>query len=171
MSDPESATNNKNAPLPAGFLKHPVHLVALGFGSGYMPRLPGTAGTLVGVLVYLPLQQLDWLIYLVLVSALFLAGIWFCGSTARDLGVHDHSAIVWDEIVGYLVTMSFAPSGWLWMLSGFILFRLFDIWKPWPIRMIDRKLGGGLGIMLDDVLAGFYGLACIMMITMAVNIT
>lgn len=164
MSETEPTSINKRTPLPAGFLKHPVHLFALGFGSGCSPCVPGTTGTLVGVLIYLPLQQLDWLIYLVLVAVLFLAGIWLCGQTARDLKVHDHGAIVWDEIVGYLVTMFLAPTGWIWVLLGFVLFRLFDIWKPWPIRMIDRDLGGGLGIMLDDVLAGIYSLVCILII-------
>ncbi|OGT35720.1 MAG: phosphatidylglycerophosphatase [Gammaproteobacteria bacterium RBG_16_51_14] len=163
MSDSES-THNKRTALPAGFLQHPVHLFALGFGAGCVPVLPGTAGTLVGVLLYLPLQQVDRLIYLALVAVLFLAGIWICGATARDLKVHDHSAIVWDEIVGYLVTMALVPSGWMWILPGFILFRLFDIWKPWPIRLIDRRLGGGLGIMLDDVLAGMYSLACLILV-------
>src|SRR3990170_8811280 len=118
MSDSES-THNKRSPLPAGFLQHPVHLLALGFGAGCVPVLPGTAGTLVGVLLYLPLQQVDRLIYLALVAVLFLAGIWICGATARDLKVHDHSAIVWDEIVGYLVTMALVPSGWMWILPGF----------------------------------------------------
>jgi phosphatidylglycerophosphatase A len=90
--------------------------------------------------------------------ALFSGGIYLCEVTARDLGVHDHSGIVWDEIVGYLITMFFIPFDWRLVILGFLLFRLFDIWKPWPISWLDRKVSGGLGIMLDDLLAGVYAL-------------
>ncbi len=123
-----------------------------------MPKLPGTTGTLVGILFYWPLQNLDWPIYIGTVLVLFLLGIWLCGKTATNLGVHDHPAIVWDEIVGYLVTMTMVPPGWLWVIAGFLLFRLFDIWKPWPIRWVDKRVQGGFGIMLDDVLAAIYAL-------------
>ena len=145
-------------------LKNPVHFLALGFGSGCIPKLPGTAGSLVGVLFYFFISPLPVTYYAGIVLVLFLAGIWLCDRTARDLGVHDHPAIVWDEIVGYLVTMIYAPQGWIWMIAGFILFRLFDIWKPWPINRIDKSVTGGLGIMLDDVIAGIFGL-CILQIT------
>lgn len=155
---------NKNTPLPAGFWKHPAHILALGFGSGYVPNLPGTAGTLIGVLFYFFMQPLNLVIYLVITSVLFLAGIWLCGKTAHDLGVHDHSSIVWDEVVGYLVTMIMAPAGWLWMVLGFVLFRIFDIYKPWPVSWADRQAPGGLGIMLDDLIAGIYALAILQII-------
>ena len=85
-----------------------------------------------------------------------LLGFWLCGKTAKDLGVHDHPGIVWDEIVGFLITMYLVPLNWAWILTGFLLFRVFDILKPWPIRLIDQKVEGGIGIMLDDVLAGIY---------------
>ena len=137
-------------------LKNPVHLLALGFGAGCAPKLPGTAGTLVGVLLYLLLQHLSVRYYVGLLIILFVLGIWICGRTVRDLGVHDHPAIVYDEIVGYLVTMILAPPGWFWIVSGFLLFRLFDIWKPWPIRWLDRRVKGGFGVMLDDVVAGLF---------------
>jgi len=150
--------------VPLSTLKHPVHFLALGCGSGCAPKLPGTAGTLVGVLLYLPLQTLYWPIYVGIVLILFLVGIWLCGKTAKDLGVHDHPAIVWDEIVGYLVAMVLVPSGWQWLLAGFVLFRLFDIWKPWPIHLIDKRVGGGFGIMLDDVIAGVYALLILQII-------
>lgn len=143
------------------FLKNPVHLLALGLGAGLVPRLPGTAGTLLGVCVYLLLPPWPLLYYGVLLVALFLAGVWICGVTARALGVDDHPAIVYDEIVGYLVTMTLAPAGWMWVLSGFLWFRLFDIWKPWPIRWLDWKIKGGLGVMLDDLVAGLYALAAL----------
>jgi phosphatidylglycerophosphatase A len=162
MNQSESI-NNKRVSLPNGFLINPVHFLALGFGSGYTPRLPGTAGTLIGVLIYYPLHSVSHWIYLGLLAALALIGIWICGKTAADLGVDDHSAIVWDEIIGYLVTMIMAPDGWMWMVLGFILFRLFDIWKPWPISWADR-LTGGVGIMLDDIIAGIFGLVILQII-------
>ncbi|MBT8419931.1 MAG: phosphatidylglycerophosphatase A [Gammaproteobacteria bacterium] len=142
-------------------LKHPVHLFSLGFGAGLVPFAPGTMGSLVGVIFYIFLQSLalSWLSYLAIIAILFVPGVWFCGMTARALGVHDHPAIVWDEIVGFLVTMVAVPAGWGWVLSGFMLFRFFDIVKPWPIGFIDAHVGGGFGIMLDDLLAGVYGLA------------
>jgi phosphatidylglycerophosphatase A len=124
-----------------------------------VPKAPGTAGTVAAIPLYLLLQPLAWWIYLLMTAVLFLAGIWLCGRTSRDLGVHDHGGIVWDEWVGLLVTLWLAPSGWIWLLAGFVLFRLFDILKPWPIGWLDRRIGGGLGIMLDDLLAGFYGFA------------
>lgn len=158
MNQAEFVINSKNTPIPAGFWKHPAHLLALGFGTGYVPKLPGTAGTLVGVLLYFIMQPLNVIIYLVVTIALLLIGIWLCGKTASDLGVHDHSSIVWDEIVGYLVTMIMAPTGWAWMILGFILFRLFDICKPWPVSWADRRVAGGLGIMLDDLIAAIYAL-------------
>ena len=157
-------TSNKKTSLPAGFWKHPAHLLALGFGTGYVPKLPGTAGTLIGVLIYYFMQPLNVIVYLGITSVMFLAGIWLCGKTSQDMGVHDHNAIVWDEIVGYLVTMIMAPAGWLWMALGFILFRIFDIWKPWPISWVDRHTKGGLGVMLDDLIAGIYGLVILQII-------
>ena len=126
-----------------------------------MPRAPGTWGTLVALPIYGLMVGLAPLPYVALTALLFLVGIWLCHVTARDLRVHDHPGIVWDEIVGYLVTMIAAPEGWLWWLLGFLLFRLFDILKPWPIRIADRRVGGGFGIMLDDLLAGVMAWACL----------
>jgi phosphatidylglycerophosphatase A len=136
-----------------------AHFMAFGFGAGKIPAAPGTFGTLIGIPVYLLLQPLSLLMYAVAVLALFGLGIWLCHVTEKDLGVHDHPGIVWDEIVGYLITMFMAPNGWVWIVLGFALFRLFDIWKPFPIRQIERRIQGGLGNMLDDALAGFYSLA------------
>ena len=137
-------------------LRNPIHLMAFGFGSGLSPKAPGTLGTLVAVPLYLLLAPLSAPLYLALVAAGFLAGIGICGRTSRDLGVHDHGGIVWDEIIGYLVAMSLAPPAWWWILPGFVLFRFFDILKPWPIAWLDRSVAGGVGIMLDDVAAGLY---------------
>ncbi len=135
-------------------LSRPVHWLAFGLGAGLAPKAPGTFGTLAAVPLYLLLAPLPLPAYLAVVAVLALLGIGVCGRTARDLGVHDHPGIVWDEVVGYLLTMSAAPPGWGWVLAGFVLFRLFDILKPWPIGWLDRRIGGGLGIMLDDLLAG-----------------
>ncbi len=136
-----------------------VHLLAQGFGAGRLPVAPGTFGTLVGIPFYIVLSALAPWLYAAGVALLFGLGIWFAEVTGRDLGAHDHQSIVWDEVVGFLITMFLAPPGWLWVVAGFALFRLFDIWKPYPIRLIDRRLANGLGCMLDDALAGVYALA------------
>ena len=142
-------------------LANPIHLLAFGFGAGLSPKAPGTMGTIVAVLIYLLLPSMPPIIYAGLVLLSFVFGIWVCGKTAEDLGVHDHGGIVWDEFVGYWITMFMAPSGLFWVLLGFVLFRLLDIFKPWPIKWADKELAGGLGIMLDDVLAGIMGALCI----------
>ena len=135
-------------------LKDPVLFLAFGFGSGLVPRAPGTAGTLAAIPLYLWFSQYPLTIYLVLVFLVSVTGVWICRQASARLGVHDHPGIVWDEIAGFLITMIPASDSWIWMVAGFVLFRLFDIWKPWPIAWADRELKGGLGIMLDDVLAG-----------------
>jgi phosphatidylglycerophosphatase A len=150
--------------LSPDLLRHPLDFLALGFGSGLVPTGPGTAGTVVAIPVYLLLQPLSFTVYIALVTALFLAGIPICAHAARRMGVHDHPAIVWDEIVGYLVTMTFAPPGWTGVAAGFVLFRLFDIAKPWPIRWFDRHVAGGFGIMLDDLLAGIIAAAVLQLL-------
>ncbi len=142
---------------PSPNWKNPIHLLAFGLGSGAAPVAPGTFGTLAAIPLYLVVQSLSSLHYLLLVAGLFVVGIWLCDKTSRDLGVHDHGGIVWDEWVGFLLTLWMAPQGWYWLLAGFVLFRLFDILKPWPIGWLDRQVSGGLGIMLDDLLAGLFG--------------
>lgn len=137
-------------------LRDPRHFLALGMGSGLVPKAPGTMGTLAAVPLVWLLQGLPLWGYLLVILFAFLIGIWLCDVTARNLGVHDHPGIVWDEFVGYGLTMVAVPSGWQWLLLGFCLFRVFDILKPWPIRQVDRRVGGGFGIMLDDVLAGVF---------------
>lgn len=134
----------------------PVHCLAFGLGSGLSPKAPGTVGTVAAIPFYLLLAQLAPASYAVLVVLAAAVGVWVCGESARRLGVHDHGGIVWDEFVGFWITMFLAPAGWLWVGLGFVLFRLFDIWKPWPVRVVDAQLHGGLGIMLDDILAGVY---------------
>ena len=137
-------------------LTNPIHLLAFGFGSGLAPVAPGTFGTLAAVPFYLLMARLPLEVYLAVLAVVILAGIWICGRTSRDLGVHDHPGIVWDEFAGFFVTMIAAPPGWFWLVAGFGLFRLFDILKPWPIGWLDKRVKGGLGIMLDDLLAGSF---------------
>lgn len=144
---------------PASVWRNPVHFLAFGLGSGASPKAPGTVGTLAAVPLWYLLAQTPLTIYLLLVLLAFVIGIWLCGRTSRDLGVHDHGGIVWDEFVGYWITMIAVPVDWVWALAGFILFRLFDILKPWPIGPVDKRVHGGLGIMLDDVLAGIMAAA------------
>ena len=146
---------------PAQVLRHPLLFLAFGFGAGLAPRAPGTAGTAAAIPLYLWLSQYPLLIYLGAVLVVSLLGIWICQQASARLGVHDHPGIVWDEIAGLLVSMLPAFPAWIWLPVGFLLFRLFDIWKPWPISWADRQLKGGLGIMLDDLLAG--GLAALVL--------
>lgn len=134
--------------------RRPHHWIAFGFGAGLSPLAPGTVGTLAAIPLYLVLQALSPLGYLLVLAVMFLVGLWACDKTARELGASDPGAIVWDEIIGFLVTMAQAPPGWIWILLGFILFRLFDILKPWPIGALDQRIKGGLGILLDDLVAG-----------------
>ncbi|TXH68603.1 MAG: phosphatidylglycerophosphatase A [Thiothrix sp.] len=138
--------------------RSPIHLLAFGFGSGLSPVAPGTVGTLAAIPLYLILSLFPSWFYLLMVFFAFIVGIWICGESAKQLGEHDYGGIVWDEFVGFWITMIAAPSGLLWVIAGFIIFRIFDIWKPWPIYVADHKIHGGLGIMLDDVLAGIYSL-------------
>ena len=150
----------KSVPIAATtILTSPVHLLAFGFGSGLAPKAPGTFGTLAAIPFYLLLAMLPLWAYGLLVVIAAIAGVWICGESSRRLGVHDHGGIVWDEFVGLWITLLAAPPGWLWLVLGFGLFRLFDIWKPWPIRIADRQVSGGFGIMLDDILAGVFALA------------
>jgi phosphatidylglycerophosphatase A len=134
--------------------RNPAHLLAFGLGAGAVPRAPGTVGTLAAVPLWLLLSGVPLWAYLAVTAGAFVAGLWICGRTAEDLGTHDHPGIVWDEVVGFLVAMTAAPAGWPWLVAGFALFRGFDILKPWPIHWLDARVGGGLGIMLDDLAAG-----------------
>ncbi|MEH8020384.1 MULTISPECIES: phosphatidylglycerophosphatase A [Rheinheimera] len=145
-------------------LKKWYQFLALGFGSGLSPKAPGTFGTLVAVpLVALLLWAGNaYLLAFVLIGSVL--GVYVCGQTARDVGEHDHGAIVWDEIIGYGITLLWAPLHWQTLLIGFVLFRLFDIVKPWPISVLDKSVHGGLGIMLDDVAAGIAALVALQLL-------
>ncbi|AOY88807.1 phosphatidylglycerophosphatase A [Marinobacter salinus] len=147
--------------LPPGFLKNPVHLLAFGFGSGAAARAPGTWGSLAAIPLWYGFAWLPAAAYWSLVFIAFLLGIWLCGKTARDLKVHDHGGIVWDEFVGMWIALGLFPDEVYGVLMAFALFRLFDIVKPWPIGWLDKRTPGGLGIMIDDVVAGFMALVCL----------
>ncbi len=140
-------------------LSHPAGWIATALGAGLSPRAPGTAGSLVALLPWWFLLRglpLGW--YLAVLAAGFLLGVWACEVSDRRLGMHDQGALVWDEVIGMWITLVAAPAPWWWMFVGFALFRLFDIWKPWPVRWADRHVHGGLGVMLDDVVAGICAL-------------
>ena len=140
-------------------MKNPVHFLALGFGSGLAPKMPGTFGTLAALpIVFLLLSYASMPVYLLVTLLVSVTGIWICGQTAKDMGVHDDSSIVWDEVAGMLVTMIAVPLSWQTLLAGFVLFRLFDIVKPWPISYLDKHVHGGAGIMVDDIVAGLFAL-------------
>ncbi|WP_448552166.1 phosphatidylglycerophosphatase A family protein [Thalassotalea montiporae] len=142
-------------------LSDPVQFLALGFGSGLAPKAPGTFGTLAAIPLYLIIIQFSPTVYLYVTLLACVFGIYICGKAAKCARVHDHPAIVWDEIAGFLVTMAFVPFSITNIIIGFLLFRLFDILKPWPISVADKKVHGGLGIMFDDVLAGAFACVCL----------
>jgi len=144
--------------LPRFILTQPISFIACGFGAGAMRFAPGTWGTLMAVPFYLLLRHLSAPLYMLVLVFSTIFGIWICEKTTQALKVHDHPGIVWDEMVGFWLTMFLVPMrfNFYWILLGFVLFRLFDIWKPWPIRWLDRHVKGGVGIMFDDILAAIY---------------
>lgn len=143
-------------------LSHPAHFLALGFGTGLAPKAPGTFGTLAAIPLYILMSLfLNHVAYLAVTAVLLVLGIWVCGITDKALGSSDHGAIVWDEITGFLLTMFMAPLAWWSVVAGFLLFRFFDILKPFPISWFDKHVKGGTGTMLDDVLAGIYAWFCL----------
>jgi phosphatidylglycerophosphatase A len=145
-------------PLPKSMWRNPLHFIAFGFGAGAMPFAPGTFGTLIAIPFYLLLQPLPLIYYITVVTIMTVGAIWLSDHVAKVIHVHDHPGMCIDEVIGYLITMINAPKGFFWIVLGFILFRIFDIWKPWPIRTIDERVGGGFGIILDDIIAALYSL-------------
>lgn len=137
-------------------ISNPICFLAFGFGSGLAPKAPGTFGTLAAMPLYLLASKLSLSAYVGLTVLLFLIGVWLCGRCEQILSVRDHSGIVWDEFVGLFITLAGTPVSWPAMAAGFFLFRLFDVLKPWPISWFDRRIHGGLGIMLDDAVAGLF---------------
>lgn len=147
--------------LAATVLRDPVHWLAFGFGTGLSPAAPGTVGSLVGVLAAWLVQPLNIILQSGIGLLLVVSGVWICGASARRIGVHDHPGIVWDEIAAVYLVLFWLPAEPLAWVAGFALFRLFDIWKPWPISDLDHRMTGGAGIMLDDLVAALYA-ACLL---------
>jgi phosphatidylglycerophosphatase A len=138
---------------------HPAHFIAFGFGSGLAPVAPGTVGTALGFFLYYGLANLLPDQALIAVIGLsFVIGVWACDVTGRDLGVHDHGGMVWDEIVAMMLVLFFIPAGTVWQAAAFVLFRFFDIAKPPPIHSLDRGIRNGFGVMFDDIVAALYAL-------------
>lgn len=155
-------------------LRDPVLLLAFGFGSGLAPKAPGTAGTALALLLWLPLLSLSFEIRLAVTLGIIIVGPLICGVAARRLGVHDHGGIVWDEFAGLFLTLLFLPAAvgpeWPWLVAGFLFFRFFDIVKLWPIRWLDRQVDGGTGIMLDDLVAGLFAAALLHAAALAITV-
>jgi phosphatidylglycerophosphatase A len=150
-------STTSRAPDARFLLAHPAHFIALGFGSGLAPKAPGTFGTLAAIPIYWALALVLPPLAIAFVSIpLFFVGVWACGVTGRDLGVQDHGAMVWDEIVAFLPLAALSSASFALQALAFLLFRLFDIWKPFPIRELEKRVKGGMGVMLDDVVAAFY---------------
>ena len=139
-------------------IAHPAHFFGFGFGSGLAPKAPGTFGTLVGLPLFWFISSYAFNTQLIIIAALFIIGIYFCDKTGKALGVADHGAIVWDEIVAMMLVLAFTPTGIIFWFAAFLLFRLFDIWKPYPICYADAKLKNGFGVMFDDLLAAIYAI-------------
>lgn len=153
--------NKHSHPTFKLLISHPAHFFALGFGSGLTKKAPGTFGTLVGLPLFWLIHTYTLTTQLTLITLLFLVGIYFCEKTGQALGVSDHGGIVWDEIVAIMLVLTFTINQWQWWLVAFLSFRLFDIWKPFPIHQCDAKVKGGFGVMLDDLLAAIYAISCL----------
>ena len=148
---------SKNTPVNARTIfTDPVHFLAFGFGTGLAPFAPGTFGSIPGLILFWLTLDFGLYVQLGIAVTIALAGIWICGESARRIGVHDHGGIVWDEIVGMYITLLVAPVTVTGFVLAFVLFRIMDIVKPWPIRDLDHSIHGGLGIMLDDLAAALY---------------
>lgn len=148
-------------PLPDAIWQDPLYFFAFGLGSGAIPFAPGTFGTLLAIPFFLLLQPLPLVAYIIFVILFIVASSWICDRVSHDIHEHDHPGMCIDEFAGFFVTMIDAPAGWGWILLGFLLFRLFDIWKPWPIRFIDKNVHGGFGMVLDDIVAGIFAMLII----------
>lgn len=153
MSDKKILTDAQRRILTSSF----AGWLACGFGSGLTPVAQGTFGSLAAILPWLLLRHLSLSLYVLVIVLGFAVGVWACNVAGRALGVDDHRSLVWDEFIGQwiaLIPALLAP--WWAVVIGFVLFRLFDVWKPWPIRWLDRHLKGGMGVMVDDVVAGIF---------------
>jgi phosphatidylglycerophosphatase A len=152
-------------PIPPTVWQKPSHFIAFGFGSGTIPIAPGTFGTLTAVPFYLALRTFPTSVYVMCVIVIMLGSMWLCQRVSDEINVADHQGMCLDEFVGFFVAMIGAPHGFFWIALGFILFRIFDIWKPWPIDYVDSHMHGGIGMILDDVCAGIYSLIIMKILT------
>lgn len=155
----QETSTSVSTPSTAHLFASVYSFLGYGFGAGLSPTAPGTVGTLAAIPVYLLFWWSGWTVYGLLVLLGIIAGVKICDYCGRQLNSHDHGAIVWDEIIGFCITMFLVPLSIWTLILGFILFRAFDIFKPWPIKTVDEKLNDGLGVMLDDVVAGI--MACV----------
>ena len=162
-------THKKDLQLARAVVSDPVHFLAFGFGVGLLPA-GGTWGSLLGLAIYWLLPEMNWPWMLALIIGVFAVGIPLCDISARRIGVHDHNGIVWDEIAGMLIVAASVPRSLVWLTAAFLAFRLFDIWKPWPIRDLDHSVSGGLGIMLDDVVAAVYAVLFLLLLQRIVTV-
>ena len=158
-SNPDTRAAVRAWPDRRFLLQRPAHFFALGFGAGLSRIAPGTLGTVVALPLFALLMQTPELVHYTTIAVLFVLGIQCCEIAGRNLGMADHGGIVWDEIVAMLLVLEFTPLSWQWWLVAFLMFRLFDIWKPFPIRQFDARLKGGFGVMFDDLLAAIYAIA------------
>jgi phosphatidylglycerophosphatase A len=139
-------------------------LIATGLGSGFSPYAPGTCGTLVAIPLFLALSQMPWWLYAVTAAGICALGTWSARIAGDGWGETDDQRIVIDEVAGYLITMAFTKPSISTVIAGFVLFRLFDITKPFPVGYVDRNVKTAFGVMLDDILAGFYGFAAMQLL-------
>jgi len=142
-------------------LTHPAHFLGFGFGSGLIPIMPGTMGSLAAIPLILLISQVSLTLYVIITIVSCVIGIYICQKVSDDLKVHDHGSIVWDEIAGMMIVFIGINISWHSILLGFILFRIFDILKPWPISFLDKHVSGGFGIMIDDIVAGLFAWLCL----------
>jgi phosphatidylglycerophosphatase A len=154
-------SNKPRSPIPKEVWTNPLYFFAFGFGSGAAPFAPGTFGTLASILIYILIEPLPLFSYLFFLAIFTVFSIWVSDWVSKKIQVDDHPGMCIDEFVGFLVTMIAAPHGIGWIAYGFILFRIFDIWKPWPINVIDKRVHGGVGMILDDIVAGLFAMIII----------
>lgn len=161
--------SNPIAPIPAKVWQDPFYFIAFGFGAGAMPVAPGTFGTLMAIPFYLLFSSLPLFYYIGFVLLLIVATSFLCERISKEIQTHDHQGMCIDEFVGFFVTMIGSPTEFRWIIIGFVLFRLFDIWKPQPIRYIDEHVHGGFGMILDDVIAGIFAMGAMQLLNVALH--
>ena len=156
--------SSKIPEIPEKVWQDPLYFIAFGFGVGALPIAPGTFATLLAIPFYLALAQLPLYFYIAAVVLIFAASVFVSDRLSKEINIHDHPGMCIDEFVGFFVTMINAPHGFWWIALGVVLFRIFDIWKPWPISYLDKNVHGGFGMIIDDVVAGLFAFAIIQLL-------